>query len=202
MISCVFAAMAVGCANAARMASFTSVFQPKLLYGEWIIWHSTSPFLPYNNRVVVHIYPNEALTVSHRFSWGPLIYLREKVGSYTILEGTSGSGHRIDIRLKSLPDRVISCMGIEFGFLGVEGKTDRRKDLMGRFDVHMSRGCEDLFLSSSKNVGFHLVRYIRVNEPGKADVPLGTFVMSQVLGSLIAHLFMEGGDLLLHLLQK
>jgi hypothetical protein len=137
--------------------------------------------------------------VSHRFSWGPFVYLREKVGTYSILESaaaamdTSATKNRIEIRLKSLPDRMLSCMGIEFGFMGLEGKTDRKKDLAGRFDVHLSPGHEDLFLSSSMNVGFHLVRYIRVNEPGDADVPLGSFVMSQVLGNIIAHFLVNGG---------
>ena len=79
-------------------------------YGEWTLWHSTIPDLP-DNRVVVHIYPDNQLSLSYRFMRGPVVYHKSKVGTYRIFQDDydddeKESGCVVPSHRRSLPFRL------------------------------------------------------------------------------------------------
>jgi hypothetical protein len=157
------------------------------MFGEWIIWHSTSERLPPTNRVIVHVYPNDAISVSYRYECGPFVYKREKIGSYKLLE----EKNEIDLTLNNRPDKLLSCMGLGVGFIGVYDNGSntapaRPFRMRLRLDLDLDPGKDNLFLSSQNDkTSFHLVRSVRVDEP-KIDIPLARFVFTQILGNLVA----------------
>jgi hypothetical protein len=165
----------------------TQGFQfPSRLYGEWILWHSTfdtttSP--KSTNRMVIHIYPHNKFTVSYRYTKGPIVYNRQKIGRYmnTPLETTDSKVH---LHLTSRTDHLISLCG-----LGLHCKTKQDK-IDEAYEVSMTcLGTDDIFLTDSNNSesAFHLVRSVRVVEPN-IEVGLSSFLITQLLGIIINEL--------------
>lgn len=109
------------------------------------------------------------------------------MGTYSF---RGGGEELLEISLINRPDRLLSVLGVGVEFLGVQGKADER-DRTFTLGIDLNTG-EDLFLSSPR-ISFHLVRSVRVDEPS-IDVPFGTLVSTQILGSLLAHLLVRVGE--------
>jgi hypothetical protein len=172
------------------VATLFSAFQVRHMFGEWIIWHSTSERLPPTNRVIVHVYPNDAISVSYRYECGPFVYKREKIGSYKLLEEKNA----IDLTLENRPDKLLSCMGLGLGFIDIHDNGSNAspgRPFRMKLQLDLDPGKDNLFLSSENDkTCFHLVRSVRVDEP-KIDIPLLRFVFTQILGNLVAQGLIE-----------
>jgi hypothetical protein len=145
------------------------------IYGEWIVWHSTQTH-EFMNREVVHLYPDNKISICHRYSKGPFVFHKEKVGQYFIDD--KGTFVKVNLNLNSYKDNLLSIYGV-----GTENFPVQEKPLNIRLCLKLyCVGTDDLYLSNPyTNHCFHLVKSVRINEP-KIDVPLSTFIFTQILG--------------------
>jgi len=160
-------------------------------YGEWTLWHSTVPALP-DNRVVIHIYPDNHLTMKYRFMKGPFVFHKSKVGIYSISTNNDDNyeeKHNVDVLFHHTEEIFLSAYGI--GLQNFNIKTDKKKvNTKFRFSMTMA-GTDDIYLQSTKNDDcFHIVRSVRINEPS-VDIPISTFVITQIVGTIMGHVINE-----------
>lgn len=157
-------------------------------YGEWMLWHSTVPHLP-DNRVVIHIYPDQQLTMKYRFTKGPIVFHRSKIGTYRITEDDYEEKHRVRVHFHKTEEVFLSVYGI--GLQNFDIKT-MKKDTATQMDFSLSfAGKDDIYLQQQSNHDcFHIVRSVRINEPS-VDIPISTFLITQVLGTIIGHALNE-----------
>lgn len=154
------------------------------LYGEWMLRHTTITDIP-SNRVVVHIYPDEKLTICYRFTKGPFVFHKSKVGSYSV-ESLLDNQSNVDITFKHAEEQFLSGYGI--GLQEMNIRTLRKKIDSSYFMSMTIVGTNDMYLRSrtNDNVCFHLVRSVRINEPA-LDIPIATFIISQIIATLLGH---------------
>lgn len=156
-------------------------------YGEWTLWHSTMPDLP-DNRVVFHIFPENQLTMKYRFTKGPFIFHKTKIGTYKIMEKTTigDEKHSVNVRFHKTEEFFLSAYGI--GLQNLKIKTQRKENIT-QFKFIMSfEGNDDIYLRQKCNHDcFHIVRSVRINEPS-VDIPISTFIITQIIGSILGHL--------------
>lgn len=156
-------------------------------YGEWTLWHSTTADLP-DNRVVVHIYPDNQLTLNYRFTRGPMVCHKSKTGVYSILGlDKHQEKHRVDVSFHHKEELFLSVYGI--GLQNFNIRTKKEEDF-SRFSFVMTMdGTDDIYLQSTTHEDdcFHIVRSVRINEPS-VDIPISTFLITQIIGTIIGHI--------------
>lgn len=160
-------------------------------YGEWTLWHSTIPELP-DNRVVFHIFPEDQLTMKYRFTKGPFVFHKTKIGTYRIMSKMGGyeeERHCVDVQFHRTEEYFLSVYGI--GLQNLNIKT-RKKENITRFRFIMSfAGNDDIYLQQQHNHDcFHIVRSVRINEPS-IDIPISTFIITQIIGNILGHIINE-----------
>lgn len=155
-------------------------------YGEWTLWHSTVPDLP-DNRVVIHIYPDNQLTMKYRFMRGPVVYNKSKVGMYKISSVDNEYEKRsVEVLFHHTEEIFLSVYGI--GLQNFNIKTKKKRETK-RFSFAMTMaGTDDIYLQSIKRNDdcFHIVRSVRINEPS-VDIPISTFLITQIVGTILGH---------------
>lgn len=162
-------------------------------YGEWTLWHSTVPSLP-DNRVVVHIYPDNHLTMKYRFTRGPFIFHKSKIGVYRILGeeeyNYEDDKHKVDVLFHHTEEIFLSAYGIGLQNFNIKTK---KKSVDSKFAFSMTlAGNDDIYLQSimRNDDCFHIVRSVRINEPS-IDIPISTFIITQIIGTILGHVINE-----------
>jgi len=160
---------------------------PTKFFGEWVLWHSTNPNIP-DNRVIIHIYPDNLISLKYRFMRGPFVYHKSKIGNFEIIDNT-GDLQRVDVNFHHKEEKFLSVYGI--GFQNMNIKT-LKKNINHTFKLSATFvGMDDIYLHSHSSTDddecFHIVRSVRVNEPA-VDIPLSTFVITQIIGTILGHL--------------
>lgn len=156
------------------------------LYGEWIIWRSSSSKHTFLNRQIVSIYPNKKILVSYRYKKGPFLFCQEKQGLYTLKKKKLYHNYIISLHFYSKKNKLLSVYGV-----GTQDFFDDyfNTNLLNE-TINMNMYCigsDDLYLSSyTDDINYHLIRSVRVNEP-KIDVPISTLVFTQILSILITY---------------
>jgi hypothetical protein len=165
---------------------------PKL-YGEWTLWHSTVPDLP-DNRVVIHIYPDNQLTLKYRFMRGPVVYHKSKKGIFRVSEDdpqdTDNGKGNVDVLFHHTEEIFLSVYGIGLQNFNIKTKSHREKS---RFSFSMTMSSiDDIYLKSiiRNDDCFHIVRSVRINEPS-VDIPLSTFLITQIFATILGHIINE-----------
>lgn len=162
-------------------------FMPSTLYGEWMLRHSTIPSIP-GNRVIVHIYPENQITLCYRFMKGPFVFHKSQTGNYDLTPShEDDQQHDVDVCIHHTLETFLSAYGI--GLQDMNIRTSE-KTLDTTYKMHMTRvGMDDLYLRSRSNDGtcFHLVRSVRINEPS-VDIPIMTFLITNIIGTLIGNI--------------
>lgn len=165
---------------------------PKI-YGEWTLWHSTLPHLP-DNRVVVHIYPENKLSMKYRFMKGPIVFHKSKMGDFRITnmkrKEEEEEKHMVEVYFHKTEEVFLSVYGIGLQNFNIKTK---KKHTKTRFEFTTTfAGVDDIYLQSTSqdNACFHLVRSVRINEPS-VDIPISTFLITQVLGTILGHVINE-----------
>lgn len=163
------------------------VFSFPKFYGEWTLWHSTVPDLP-NNRVVVHIYPENQLSINYRFMRGPVVFHKSKTGTYQIFQDdhTDDERRRVDVLFHHTEEVFLSVYGIGLQNFNIKTK---KKTIRNHFSFSMTMpGMDDIYLQSIKRNDdcFHIVRSVRINEPS-VDIPISTFLITQIVGTILGH---------------
>lgn len=154
-------------------------------YGEWMLWHSTVPDLP-DNRVVVHIYPDNQLSLKYRFMKGPVVYHKSKIGTYKIFPEEENEKRKVDVVFHHTEEVFLSMYGIGLQNFNIRTK---KKRILNKFSFSMTMaGMDDIYLQSIRRNDdcFHIVRSIRINEPS-VDIPISTFFITQVVGTILGH---------------
>lgn len=156
-------------------------------YGEWTLWHSTVPDLP-DNRAVIHIYPDNQLSLSYRFTRGPIVYHKCKVGTYKIFHDDVEleDKRKVDVMFHHTEEVFLSVYGIGLQNFNIKTK----KKMENRhfcFSMTMT-STDDIYLQSimRNDDCFHIVRSVRINEPS-VDIPISTFLMTQIVGTILGH---------------
>ena len=174
------------------------------LFGEWSIWHSNFPTHEGSNKMRVYLFPERMIKVSHKKWQGPWLFEKCLKGQY-ILDKTNSLhneiySHKVVVQFNEYERRLISVLGIGVDDVPIIFK----KKINHNIDMHLNIvGRDDLFLKttlSSVNklsdsiihdedgvIFYHLVRCIRSDEPS-SNVPLSTFVVTQILGTGICYL--------------
>jgi len=168
----------------------TSRAFPKF-YGEWTLWHSTVPDLP-DNRVVIHIYPDNHLTMKYRFMKGPFVFHKSKIGIYNIFTSDDDyeEKHHVDVLFHHTEEFFLSAYGIGLQNFNISTK---KKRVNSRFKFSMTMaGTDDIYLQSiiRNDDCFHIVRSVRINEPS-VDIPISTFLITQIFGTILGHVINE-----------
>lgn len=162
-------------------------------YGEWMLWHSTVPDLP-DNRVVVHIYPDNQIKMKYRFMKGPVVFHKSKMGTYKIThqhiqeqEDEEEQRHKVDVLFHSTEEVFLSVYGIGLQNFNIKTKK-KNTPSMYRFSMTFV-GINDIYLQSIAHTDdcFHIVRSVRINEPS-VDIPISTFIITQIIGSIMGHM--------------
>lgn len=154
-------------------------------YGEWMLWHSTVPNLP-DNRVIIHIYPDNQLSLKYRFMKGPVVYHKSKTGTYKIFPEEENEKRKVDVEFHHTEEVFLSMYGIGLQNFNIRTK---KKKIQNHFSFSMTMaGIDDIYLQSIKRNDdcFHIVRSIRINEPS-VDIPISTFLITQVVGTILGH---------------
>lgn len=148
------------------------------LFGEWIVWYSTQQD-QLLNREIVHIYPDNKLLISHRYTKGPFVFHKEKFGEYKVYDKELS---RVQLNIQKYKDTLISIYGV-----GINNINDVYIDMNVILNLNMYQvGNDDLYLFN-KNRRFHLVKSVRINEP-KVDIPLSTFIFTQILSLIFTQI--------------
>lgn len=162
-------------------------------YGEWMLWHSTVRELP-DNRVVIHIYPDDQVTLKYRFTRGPFVFHKSKQGHYSIRghDNNNDEGrHRVDVSFHRTEEVFLSAYGI--GLQNLRLKTRDEHGVRKRYEFSMMfSGTDDIYLQSTTNTddSFHIVKSARINEPS-VDIPITTFIITQIIGTILGHVINE-----------
>ena len=154
-------------------------------YGEWTLWHSTVPDLP-DNRVVVHIYPDNQLSLKYRFMKGPIVFHKSKLGSYRISPGEEDEKQKVHVVFHHTEEFFLSMYGIGLQNFNIRTK---KKTIRSHYLFSMTMaGNDDIYLQSIKRNDdcFHIVRSVRINEPS-VDIPISTFLITQIVGTIVGH---------------
>lgn len=164
-----------------------SVISFPKFYGEWTLWHSTIPDLP-DNRAVVHIYPDNQLSLKYRFTRGPVVYHKSKIGTYQLFHSDvdDEEKRKVDVLFHHTEEVFLSVYGI--GLQNFNIKTKKTTD-KSQYSFSMTMpSTEDIYLQSiARNDDcFHIVRSVRINEPS-VDIPISTFLITQIVGTLLGH---------------
>lgn len=149
--------------------------------------HSTIPSVP-GNRVVVHIYPDDQITLCYRFMKGPFVFHKSQTGTYRIKPHSDKHDHAdVDVCFHHNVETFLSVYGI--GLQDMNIRTSE-KSIDTIYQMHMMRvGMDDLYLRSrtSDETCFHLVRSVRINEPS-VDIPIMTFLITNLIATLIGNI--------------
>lgn len=158
-------------------------------YGEWMLWHSTVRELP-DNRAVIHIYPDDQVTLKYRFTKGPFVFHKSKLGHYSI-RGHEGDRHRVDVSFYRTEEVFLSAYGIGLQNMRIKTRDDSNVNRRYEFSM-MFAGSDDIYLQSTTNTDecFHIVKSARINEPS-VDIPITTFIITQVIGTILGHVINE-----------
>lgn len=153
--------------------------------------HSTVPDLP-DNRVVIHIYPDNQLTLKYRFTRGPIVFHKSKIGTYRIskYQEDEDDKHRVDVFFHNTEEVFLSVYGIGLQNFNIKTK---KKQISSMFQFLMTFvEMDDIYLQSISHTDdcFHIVRSLRLNEPS-IDIPISTFLITQIIGSILGHLINE-----------
>lgn len=169
---------------------FQGVFSFPKFYGEWMLRHSTVPDLP-DNRVVVHIYPDDQLTMKYRFTRGPIVFHKSKTGTYRISKYRQDDDkHKVDVFFHHTEETFLSVYGIGLQNFNIKTK---KKTTTSMFHFLMTFvEMDDIYLQSISHTDdcFHIVRSLRLNEPS-VDIPISTFIITQIIGSILGHIINE-----------
>ena len=157
-------------------------------WGEWVVQHSSIARSPPNNRMVVSIYPNNKVMIGYRYTFGPLVYSRQRDGVYETKEGGS-----LFCRFQDTTDQLLSIYGVGVDELSIMSRKIQEENKY-RFKIVVP-DTDNIFLveddepsSPYYSTGcVHLVRFVRVNEPS-INVPFSTFLFTQILGMVISGL--------------
>lgn len=159
-------------------------------YGEWVLRHSTVPDLP-DNRVVVHIFPDNQLMMKYRFTRGPIVFHKSKIGTYRIFtQHDHVDKQLVDVSFHSSEEVFLSVYGI--GLQNFNIKTNKKQThTLYRFIMTFVE-MDDIYLQSIAHSEdcFHIVRSLRINEPS-VDIPLSTFLTTQIIGTVLGHMINE-----------
>jgi hypothetical protein len=157
-------------------------------YGEWTLWHSTVPDLP-DNRVVVHIYPDNQLSLSYRFMRGPVVYHKSKTGTYHMFQedyDKDDEKRKVDVLFHHTEEIFLSVYGMGLQNFNIKTK---KKSIKTKYSFSMTMpDTDDIYLQSivRNDDCFHMIRSVRINEPS-VDIPISTFLITQVLGTILGH---------------
>lgn len=175
------------------------------LYGEWSLWHSTSPSFRSPNNVMVYLYPSFRVEIVARRMIGPFLYEERQSGKYMLTgvpecsiehDNDAGSQHadamsavctnRVRVEFFTRERRMLSVFGIGLDNAPIHTTLHVPEETQHiSMDLHII-GHDDLFLSSLSS-SYHLIRSIRPNEPS-INVPFSTLVATQITGMYIAYL--------------
>lgn len=159
-------------------------------YGEWMLWHSTVRELP-DNRVVIHIYPDDQVTLKYRFTRGPFVFHKSKQGHYYIHKHDDEERHRVDVSFHRTEEVFLSAYGIGLQNLRIKTRDETKSKKDYRFSMIFA-GTDDIYLQSTTNTddSFHIVKSIRIIEPS-VDIPITTFIITQIIGTILGHVINE-----------
>lgn len=166
---------------------FVSAF-PRL-YGEWMLWHSTVPALP-DNRVIIHLYPDNQITLKYRFTKGPFVFHKSKTGIYKMFKHEEeNKSKRVEVLFRHSEEKFLSAYGIGLQDFNIQ---TAKKTTAIRYVFSVSIvGNDDIYLKTEHNNDcFHIVRSTRINEPS-VDIPISTFLITQVLATILGHVINE-----------
>lgn len=170
---------------------FQSGFSFPKFYGEWMLRHSTVPDLP-DNRVVIHIYPDDQLTLKYRFTRGPIVFHKSKTGTYRVskYQDEYENKHRVDVFFHHTEEVFLSVYGIGLQNFNIKTKKKTTKSMFHFLMTFVEM--DDIYLQSISHTDdcFHIVRSLRINEPS-VDIPISTFVITQIIGCVLGHLINE-----------
>jgi len=180
------------------------------MYGEWSVWHSDLYKSLPSNQMLVNLSPSFHFQVSEKKNMGPLLFEKKWLGEYEVVSsqcfGTFAQGFepwctsQIRVNRLDIEQIVVSFFGIGFD----EAYFSRRQpidfsfnvklDIIGKDDIYLSLENSDLQEIVNTRVpekgssSYHLVRSVRINQP-QVNIPLSTFLFTQVLGSCISLFF-------------
>jgi len=180
------------------------------LYGEWSVWHSDLYKSSPSNQMLVNLSPSSQFQVSEKKNMGPLLLEKKWAGEYDVISsqcfGTLAHGFEpwctsyIRVNRLDIEHIVVSLLGIGFD----EAYFSRRRpihlsfkvqlDIIGKDDIYLSIDNSDLQeiintrLPEKGSSSYHLIRSVRINQP-QVNIPLSTFLFTQVLGSCISLFF-------------
>ena len=179
-------------------------------YGEWSVWHSNLPQFMGPNKIMVNLFPHDELQISHKKFLGPFLYEKKWTGRYTLDPKEEKGGGQSE-KWKPVCEGVVHLSFCEmerypvslFG-IGVDeiplAMTTRPDSSLLTMDLSIV-GNDDMYLTVSntelqkflrrslpldKTTSYHLVRSIQNDQP-KVNVPISTFIATQLLGTLMGY---------------
>lgn len=159
-------------------------------YGEWMLWHSTSRDLP-DNRVVIHIYPDDQLSMKYRFMKGPIVFHKSKTGTFKIKEHHQDKERQlVQVSFHKTEEVFLSVYGIGLQNFNIKTK---KKFVETNYEFAMNFvGVDDIYLQSTTHHDdcYHIVKSARINEPS-VDIPISTFLITQIIGCILGHMINE-----------
>lgn len=165
------------------------------LYGEWIMWHSHHPSFRGSNRMIVSLYPESVIEVCYREYKGPWLMETRKIGelhfdneNFTYEEDTTNMNpickSNVCIQYKQKERKILSFLGIGFDDISpLHIESHQVKLNMQLYIVDRN----DLFLTMNDNQHYHLMRYVRVNEP-TINIPISTLIATNIVGMIMTAL--------------
>lgn len=182
------------------------------LYGEWSVWHSNLPHFVGPNKIMVNLYPQNCLEVKMKEYVGPCLYEKKWIGSYRLTNigcETNGLSNfpddfqtvcssGVDISFTEIVHSMVSLFGIGVDEVPVPIKKAKctnismKLSIVGRDDMYLTvsnRELKDFItrrLPLEKHTSYHLVRSIYNDQP-KVNTPFSTFIVTQLLGTLIGY---------------
>jgi len=160
----------------------------KIMYGEWLIWHSSHPQL-FPSRIL-KIYPRKELILHHSKYIGPFLCKIENKGRYFITNTQNETTCRIKVDWMQQSLFLESIFGIGINEM-LKIKYSSPSEIT-RFDLCIDiMDKNDIYLSSQEDDwSVHLVRNIGANnnQENFSYTPLSTFIVTQMLGNLLFNL--------------
>jgi len=180
------------------------------LYGEWSVWHSSLPHFVGPNKIMVNLYPHNSLEVQLKQYVGPCLYEKKWIGNFHLVDidkcrienvpedFQSVCSCNVNIVFTEMIHSMISVFGIGVDEIPIPIKKTRRSNIsmelniVGRDDLYLTvfnHELQDFLsrpLSSEKKTSYHLIRSIYNDQP-RVNVPFSTFIVTQLLGTLIGY---------------
>ena len=180
-------------------------------YGEWSVWHSNLPKFLGPNKVMVNLFPEDELQISHKKYVGPFLLEKKWKGHYNLFTNTEDRDTHnlsptqrdcvgiVNIIFREKEHVLVSLFGIGVDEIPL---TFLRSDsipltmdlrIVGNNDMYLTVSNTQLqkFLARSlpvdKTTSYHLVRSIQNDQP-KINVPLSTLLATQLFSMIMGYL--------------